>query len=303
MANTTNPLEIVCTLDTCPIENSFFDYRPSLAANTSLLALFGLSLLANLVQGVAWKTWTFMIAMVLGNLTEILGYVGRVMAYNDPFKMDPFLMQICCLTLAPAFFAAGIYLCLSRIVIIFGADISRIPPAWYTKIFISCDFISLILQATGGGIASVTSQNGEDPKTGNDIMVAGLAFQVFTLALFMCLCAEYTWRVVRSGRQLDAMYAQLRGSLKFKGFLGSLVLSTVCIMIRSVYRLIEMSQGWEGELIRNETYFFVLEGIMVVLAVLVLNVFHPGMCMRDAYHQKVSGRSRSDTKRRPQRRW
>jgi len=28
----------------------------------------------------------------------------------------------------------------------------------------------------------------------------------------------------------------------------------------------------------------VLEGVMVVLAVLAMNAFHPGMCLRDAYN-------------------
>jgi len=45
---------------------------------------------------------------------EVLGYMGRVMANSDPFDMTAFLIQICCLTFGPAFFAAGIYLCLSR---------------------------------------------------------------------------------------------------------------------------------------------------------------------------------------------
>lgn len=80
-------------------------------------------------------------------------------------------------------------------------------------------------------------------------MVAGLASQVFTLALFIFLAGEYAYRVITSGRQLDPMYAHLRGSKKFLGFLGALTAATLCILVRSVYRLIELSQGWEGQLI------------------------------------------------------
>lgn len=250
------------------------------------MALFIVSLLLNISQGIWYRTWTFTFALVSGNIAEVLGYVGRIISYNDPFNMNGFLMQICCLTFAPAFFAAGIYLCLSRIVTIYGADISRIRPVRYTQIFICCDFFSLVLQGAGGGIASVASQNQKDPANGTHIMVAGLAFQVFTIALFMFLCAEYAYRVATSGRKLDPIYEHLRGSWKFKGFLVMIGFATVCIQIRSIYRLIELSQGWKGKLIRNETYFFVLEGIMVILAVLSMNLFHPGDCLKDAYNAR-----------------
>lgn len=114
-------------------------------------------------------------------------------------------------------------------------------------------------------------------------MLAGLSFQVFTLSLFMILCAEYAYRVVRSKNELNETHAKLRASKKFRAFLGALTLSTICIMIRSVYRVIEMAQGFEGSLIKNETLFFILEGVMVTLAVLVFNLLHPGWCFRESY--------------------
>lgn len=59
---------ITCTLDTCPIGQSYYDYRPSLPMNIALLALFAVSLLLNLAQGIWYRTWTFAIALVLGNI-------------------------------------------------------------------------------------------------------------------------------------------------------------------------------------------------------------------------------------------
>ncbi|EEA21738.1 hypothetical protein PMAA_055350 [Talaromyces marneffei ATCC 18224] len=52
--------------------------------------------------------------------------------------------------MGPAFYSAGLYLCLARIVIVYGEKISRIQPAWYIRIFITCDIISLSLQGGGG---------------------------------------------------------------------------------------------------------------------------------------------------------
>jgi hypothetical protein len=286
---------IDCDLDICPLKASFWDYRPSLALNYLLIALFGLSMLAHIGQGIKYKTWGFLASMFLGCFTEIIGYAGRIWAYHEPFSMDPFLMQICSLTLAPAFLCAGIYLCLSRIVMVFGAETSRIPPKAYTYIFVTCDFVSLCLQGAGGGIASTLSQDDKDPAPGNNVMLAGLGFQVFTLVLFMLLCAEYAYRVKNTTQSFDVTHAKLRSSKKFRGFLAALSLATILIFIRSIYRVIEMAQGWDGELTKNETLFFVLEGVMVVIAVLVLNVFHPGWCFREAYSDRLDSEKNPDS--------
>jgi len=56
------------------------------------------------------------------------------MSWKDQWSQNGFLLQIVCLTIAPAFLAAGIYLCLRRIVYAFGPENSRISPEAYTRI-------------------------------------------------------------------------------------------------------------------------------------------------------------------------
>jgi len=48
-----------------------------------------------------------------------------------------------------------------------------------------------------------------------------------------------------------------------------------------------LSEGWNGFLISHERYFLVLEGLMVILAVLILNVFHPGICFEESYRGRM----------------
>lgn len=95
------------------------------------------------------------------------------------------------------------------------------------------------------------SQNYEDPALGNNIMIAGLAFQVATITLFMALCADFAYRVWKNGGGEDGVgneFVGLRSSRRFKIFLGALALETIVIQVRSIFRLIEMSQGWSGPL-------------------------------------------------------
>jgi len=45
--------------------------------------------------------------------------------------------------------------------------------------------------------------------------------------------------------------------------------------------VIELSEGWTGHLIREQWLFVGLEGVMVVVAAAVLNIFHPAFCFKD----------------------
>ena len=120
---------------------------------------------------------------------------------------------------------------------------------------------------------------------------AGLAFQVVTLFMFQLLCLDFMVKTLRRMKTmgdaaLEPKHAALRASTKFRAFLIALALATVCIFIRSIYRVAELSEGWTGALIRNQHLFIGFEGAMVILAVWVLNTFHPGYCFREGYAQK-----------------
>lgn len=150
---------LLCTLQTCDLTLAQMSYRPNLGGNVVFAALFGLCIVAQLVLGIRTKTWAFMTATILGLVLEIIGYIGRIMLHNNPFSYNAFIIYLVCLTIAPAFLSGAIYLCLSRIVVIYGESLSRFKPRTYTIVFCSCDFFSLLLQAVGGAIAS-TSETG-----------------------------------------------------------------------------------------------------------------------------------------------
>ncbi|KAF7916942.1 uncharacterized protein EAE98_010373 [Botrytis deweyae] len=275
----------LCTLDTCDLSLSSFEYRPTVVGNTIYAGLFGVFCIAQLALGIKFKIWGYMVAIILGLILEIIGYIARVLINNYPFDNDYFLMYLICLTIAPAFLTAGIYLCLSRIVIIYGQEISRFKPGTYTIIFCTCDVISLVLQAVGGAIAS-TADTLDDKDLGKNIMLAGLAFQVFSLILFAILCTEFAWRVRRAQGAWNARYIDLVSSALFKSFLGGLCLATITILVRSIYRCIELSGGFNGPLfISHEVEFMILEGVMITLAVGGLTLLHPGIAMKGAWSE------------------
>ena len=241
--------------------------------------------------------------MVLGLALEIVGYVGRIWIHSSPFTQNPFLINIIGLTIGPAFLAAAIYLCLSRIIVVYGESFSRFKPRTYSVSFMIADFVALVLQGAGGGIAS-TANDQATSDMGVDIMIAGLAWQVVSITLFGIVCADFAWRV-RSGRgQKNPLFTSLRESTKWTLFLlgtflstlfpptlrktpklnipffAAIGLATTTIYIRSIYRVAELSFGFHSSFANQEAQFMILEGGMIGIAVLCLTVFHPGLVFR-----------------------
>jgi hypothetical protein len=268
----------VCTIDTCPIELSVYGYRPSLGGTIFLIIIFSILTIGHVAIGWKYRTWTFMIAMGLGCMWEAIGYGGRYLLHQDPFSDPGFKLQIVLLTFAPAFLAAGIYLMLKHLVITFGPQYSRLRPARYTHIFITCDFVSLALQGTGGGLASAGENGSTLLDAGNNLMIAGLVFQVFTLAVFALLVLEYFLRVWKNRHNLNPDTYEFRRTKRFRGFLAALALAWLFIFIRCVYRVIELVGGWGNSIMQDEPLFIVCDSIMCVLASALLLVFHPGFC-------------------------
>jgi len=84
-----------CTADTCPLEWSYWPYRPSLVANGTFAIIFALSLCCFLLSFIFHRRFIgFTMGFLLGNAMEVVGYVGRIMAYNDPFSEVQFPTQM-----------------------------------------------------------------------------------------------------------------------------------------------------------------------------------------------------------------
>ena len=124
--------------------------------------------------------------------------------------------------------------------------------------FIPSDVFSLVLQAVGGALSS-QSNGSSGPAV--DISIAGLSFQVASLCFFIALCVDYTWRA-RKGRRANPEGSK-HLSMRFKIFVLFLSAAIILILIRCIYRIDELSEGYSGPLIHNEGLFIALEGVYV----------------------------------------
>lgn len=281
---------IDCTQVTaeCPVSGTLYGYRPNVGGNAFFLSLFALCSVAQIVIG-AWKRLpAYAIMVSIGTVLECLGYAGRLMMHENPWSDPGFKLQIVCLVLAPSFLAAGIYLTFKHLVRVIGPDYSRIKPAMYPRIFITCDFGSIVLQGLGGGLAS---GNGDIVNLGNHLIVAGIAFQVATQAVCFVLAADFAWRWYKARRTPSAFAPQL--SDRPSGFyLISTGVAFLAIFIRCIYRIPEMAGGWGNPLMQDETTFLILDGAMIAVACILMSIAHPGIFFPEMRLKNVARRQR-----------
>lgn len=119
-------------------------------------------------------------------------------------------------------------------------------------------------------------------------MIAGLAFQVATVLGFIAASSAFALRAHRRYKDLGPALAfdrnpdlvRMRSTWRFKSFLVALGVAAFCILWRSVFRVAELSEGWSGPIMKRQDLFIGFEGVLIVVAVLLLNVFHPAFCGR-----------------------
>ncbi|KAF7871628.1 hypothetical protein EAF04_003735 [Stromatinia cepivora] len=268
-----------------------YHYSPSTAAAIIFVVLFGITALVHIYQLITKRTWYF-VPFIIGGLFELIGYIGRFLSSRQAYgkwTLGPYIMQSLLILLAPAFFAASIYMVLGRIIVLTdGEQYSVIRAKWLTKIFVTGDVLSFLMQSAGGGLlASTTSASGV--QTGEHIITVGLVVQVLFFAFFIVTAGLFHFRIMRENGGSAA------STVPWQQYLMILYLASTFIMIRSLFRIVEYVQGNDGYLLSKETYSYIFDATLMFIVMVIFNVRHPSAIIQgkgQQYHAAVSTGSR-----------
>lgn len=218
------------------------------------------------------------------------------------------------LSFAPAFLAAAWYITLGYLIRLLGPQYCRFNPTLYAIVFVIGDLASLIIQAVGGGQASAADTL-KGANDGAHVMVAGVICQMVVMIAYSALLAEFVVRYFldrpvkpfRVWKTKPAM-AVPKGVVpasdvkKSEILIGAMVFSTILIFIRSIYRTVELLDGWTGPIISNEALFCALDGLMVFLATAIFNAIHPMWFLprKTDDHFYETSAEKSDIKKKPE---
>jgi hypothetical protein len=266
--------------------NRVFSYTPSIVLASIAISLFGICSALHVFQMLRYKAWSFA-PLTFACVLEVLGYVFRTLSsQQDPYSIIWFVLQYFLIVVAPVFVSASIYVCITRLIrwaIQCGYEAARRPwlkEKWILWGFITVDAITTVLQVAGAALIGSLESDAKDPKTGNNILLAGLSIQTFAFTIFVALLLSFR---VSLGR--DSVMKTL---LQPKGnFIWGLLVASLLIYLRTIFRLAETAEGVFGNASTHEEYFGTLEFAPVVTAVGILAYYHPGRWLRRTNNTSV----------------
>ncbi|UPK92758.1 hypothetical protein LCI18_003693 [Fusarium solani-melongenae] len=237
-------------------------YVPNVAAAAIFLLLFLGSFLYT-----SWKIWKtrayFCIVFAVGCFMEMVGYGVRAGARNKTGKLMPYCVQNMFILVAPALFAASIYMTLGRIIRSIRAERhSMIKPSKLTKIFVFGDVLSFMVQGGGGGMSVI--QNQDVAKWAERIVVIGLMIQIIAFALFCVVAVVFHRRMKRAPTA-----ASIGTLVPWESTLYMLYGVSILIMIRSIFRVIEFAQGYTGYALSHEWTLYVFDALLMWIVIVI----------------------------------
>ncbi|KAK2056282.1 RTA1-domain-containing protein [Colletotrichum caudatum] len=250
---------------------SFYRYEPSKAAAIFFCVAYILATGLHVVQMVRTRTW-YMTAFVAGGVCELIGYAARAKnTLEGPgcWTLGPYIIQNILLLIAPALMAASIYMILGRIIeLTDGESHALIKRRWLTKMFVTGDVLSLLLQSGGGGMMAAATE--EMMKIGEDLIIVGLFVQLTVFGFFIVTAAlfHHRMRLVPTARSREPQ-------VRWGYYLVTLYVASVLVWVRSVFRVVEYLGGNMGRLMTNEVYVYVFDATLMFLVMVWMSWFHP----------------------------
>eukprot|EP00890_Picochlorum_soloecismus_P006279 jgi/Picsp_1/6652/NSC_03995-R1_related to rtm1 protein len=284
---------------TLTVEN-YFGYTPSIALAAVATALYFSAAVIILLELIISrnKNGIYLLLMVLTGLTEMGGYIALIWMTENSGSADLYsayvAMQVL-IVLSPNVIQATTYKTVGKISIVGQLASKRVwlranVISWG---FIVADLVALVVQAVGISIWATEKSSGtpniNTVKLGSWITVAGLGLQLASFCVFTIL----------------AIYIQRNKGNKFRAyrshtllFIG-VYLVIVLVSIRNIFRFVEFTQSAitypdAGGLAENQTLFYCLETLPIVLTFIVYIVLSPAFLLPKGHLNEFCG-SRTST--------
>jgi hypothetical protein len=118
---------------------------------------------------------------------------------------------------------------------------------------------------TGGGLSASASTQ----STGKLLIIAGLGIQVVFFGFFVFVAFLFHLRM-RTAPKIASQQ-----SLPWKRHLYVLYFTSICIFVRSIMRVTEYVQGFNGYILTHEYFLYVFDAVLMWAVMVIFNIEHP----------------------------
>jgi len=250
-----------------PMIDGYFGFYPIKGLEYAALALFIILFFMITILNIKHKTW-FMMALSVGALLEILGFVFRIYNTFHPMSEAGYIIYLVSVLVAPTVLAAADYSLASLVMNRGKISFCCFTPKVVKWIFLICDLFAFVLQGLGGAVAG-SAKSLSQIHTGTRIILVGLAISlaVFVIFLFIALGLHLAIKK-RTGKMIDD-HSWMR-------IFYVVYANMIFLTIRAFYRVVEFHSGsTRTSLSTNEAYFYVLDVLMMMSVIGSWVFFHP----------------------------
>lgn len=110
-------------------------------------------------------------------------------------------------------------------------------------------------------------------RIGENLTIAGLAVQVLFFMGFIITSVSFHHQMHK--RPTSKVLDSGRTAYAWKKHLYALYGGSILILVRSVFRLVEYSQGNDGYLISHEVFLYTFDALLMFSAMVLFAVIHP----------------------------
>lgn len=217
--------------------------------------------------------------MFIGTSISCIGYAGRAWYSKSP-AYSPYVMQAVCVTIAPGFIIGGIKRLLIHQAAFLRMKKLNMESNWYTdstlerfNYFETANKISVIATSSliGSGIGTFyDADNDGSILTSAKVVLAGfsiqLGFTVIPILFWIFFIYECCGQEIMTRRVKHYMVANL--------------ISLLLLIIRLSYRVAEWDKivrvGLVNQLAQDEDYLLCLDALPILLATIIMILYHPG---------------------------
>ena len=143
--------------------------------------------------------------------------------------------------------------------------LSPIHPGRVLSTFVGLDAVVGVLTGNGASRSANTDATPSEIKLGADLVRASILLQLACFAGFIILEIVFHRRCIKAGMMTS----------KIKAIITLLYISSGLILLRNIYRVVDVWQGYTGYLERHEVFFYVFDGALMLINSVMLNIWHP----------------------------
>ncbi|KAH7176036.1 RTA1 protein [Dactylonectria macrodidyma] len=233
-----------------------YHYTPALPASIAALAIFAILTALHIGRLIQHRARYF-----------IAFTVGGICSHFNEKNVLPFAMQNSYILLAPALYAASLYMILGRLIRTCRAEkLSLIPVNQITRIFVRRDIVAFSIQASGGSMAMTSYKLF---KVGEKVVITGLFVQAIIFVFFMFTAIVFHQRMFKNPIDMT-----LQEAIPWRRHLYVLYSTSGIILLRSVFRIVEFIQGNGGYLIKHEAFLYVFDTLLMASVMAIFLIWY-----------------------------